>query len=208
MRDIDQIPGVKAYTIVKSEDGTLVEKSGETPFALEEIVAFIGSGGEVIRDALGLGDLNYMRLLYEGHPVFIIPRDDEYVGLLCEPTVTPEMIIGEEEVKEEVVELPKALSAKLKQINSIFVEFSAEGKKAYWRDLLKKGVDLLSHELASHIRVTDGGIEFTSIPPKDQVEECASALRTVIDFLVKKAVEEFGPSKARVKVQRVIESLR
>ncbi|RKX70412.1 hypothetical protein DRP53_05090 [candidate division WOR-3 bacterium] len=213
MREPDKIPGVIAYAIVRSEDGSLIEKKGDSPFPLDEFVAFLGSGGEVIRDTLNLGSITYLRLLYQGQPIYIFSRDDEYIGLLCEPSVTPEMIFGEEEVVEKVeekkaVELPKPLKAKLRQINAIFTEFSAEGKKAYWRDLLKKGVELLSHELASHIQITNDGIRFVSVPPEDQVEECSSALRSVIDFLVKKAVEEFGPSKARMKVQRVIESLR
>ncbi|HIE05543.1 MAG TPA: roadblock/LC7 domain-containing protein [bacterium (Candidatus Stahlbacteria)] len=228
MIDPEKIKGVIAYAIVKSEDGSLVKKKGDAPFLLDEIVAFMGSGGEVIRDTLGLGDIKYLHIKYQGHPVIIIPENDAYLGLLCEPSIRPETILAseeaieeekveevvekvvekKEEVVEERVELPKPLQAKLKQINSIFIEFSAEGKKAYWRELLKKGVDLLSQELASHIKVTEGGLDFVTVPSEDQVDECSSALRSVIDFLVKKAVEEFGPSKARMKVQRVIESLR
>ena len=44
--------------------------------------------------------------------------------------------------------------------------------------------------------------------PQGREEEFVQALRSVIDFLVKRAVEEMGSSQARQRVQAVIAKMK
>jgi hypothetical protein len=66
----------------------------------------------------------------------------------------------------------------------------------------------LGREVAPILGVVEDRLAFKERPPDDKENEFAEALRYVVDFLVKKAVEEMGSAHARAKVQAVIEKMR
>jgi hypothetical protein len=51
-------------------------------------------------------------------------------------------------------------------------------------------------------------LSFKDNPNVDKEDDFVQGLRSIIDFLVKKAVEEMGSSQARAKVQAVIERMK
>ncbi|MEO0124093.1 MAG: hypothetical protein ABIL69_08850 [candidate division WOR-3 bacterium] len=133
----------------------------------------------------------------------------------------PEEKIVEEKVEEKVVEevkpppppkvevqLPRSISSKLMQINLLVEEFGSGGKKSHWIEILNQGLGILATDILPMVGIIGEKMEFKQTPPSEKEDEIVQILRTLIDFLVKKAVEEMGSSQARVKVQAVIEKMK
>ncbi|MEO0184188.1 MAG: hypothetical protein ABIL22_04025 [candidate division WOR-3 bacterium] len=139
----------------------------------------------------------------------------------------PEVKIVEEKVEEKVVEekvveaekpsvvppkveiqLSRSINSKLTQINLLIEEFGSGGKKEHWLGILNQGLGVIATEILPMIGIIGEKIEFKQTPPSEKEDDIVQILRTVIDFLVKKAVEEMGSSQARVKVQAVIEKMK
>ncbi|MEO0094431.1 MAG: hypothetical protein ABIL46_07705 [candidate division WOR-3 bacterium] len=133
----------------------------------------------------------------------------------------PEEKIIEEKVEEKVVEemkpppppkievqLPRSISSKLMQINLLVEEFGSGGKKAHWIEILNQGLGILATDILPMVGIIGDKMDFKQTPPSEKEDDIVQILRTLIDFLVKKAVEEMGSSQARVKVQAVIEKMK
>ncbi|MEO0228042.1 MAG: hypothetical protein ABIL70_08360 [candidate division WOR-3 bacterium] len=131
--------------------------------------------------------------------------------------------IIEEKIEEKVVEeikpppppppkvetqLPRSISSKLMQINLLIEEFGSGGKKAHWIEILNQGLGILATDILPMVGIIGDKMGFKQTPPSEKEDDIVQILRTLIDFLVKKAVEEMGSSQARVKVQAVIEKMK
>jgi hypothetical protein len=117
--------------------------------------------------------------------------------------------LGEPAVAEKPpIEVPRNLSSKVHQINLLVHEFGAEVDKEHWLDLLNQSLSVLGRDIAPIIGVVEGELAFKESPPIEKEDDFSQALRYVVDFLVKKAVEEMGSSQARARVQTVIEKMR
>ncbi|MGB9719907.1 MAG: hypothetical protein ACPL28_00285 [bacterium] len=124
----------------------------------------------------------------------------------------------EEKVVEEVkpppvppkveIQLSRGINSKLTQINLLVEEFGSGGKKEHWLGILNQGLGVIATDILPMIGIIGEKIEFKQTPPPEKEDDIVQILRTVIDFLVKKAVEEMGSSQARVKVQAVIEKMK
>lgn len=129
-----------------------------------------------------------------------------------EPNLFIEKIKSQVKASEVIakpkLELPRSIDAKVQQINFLVDEFGTEGNRLHWLEILNQGLGILGGELLPYIGVIDEKLAFKEQPSQDKEEEFVQALRTIIDFLVKKAVEEVGSSQARAKVQIVIERMR
>jgi hypothetical protein len=106
------------------------------------------------------------------------------------------------------VEVPRNLASKVHQINLLINEFGGESERAHWFDLLNQSLSVLGGDVAPILGVVEDHLAFKESPPDDKEDDFTEALRYVVDFLVKKAVEEMGSSQARAKVQAVIEQMR
>jgi len=106
------------------------------------------------------------------------------------------------------IEVPRNLASKVHQINLLVDEFGGEAELEHWLDLLNQSLSVLGRDIAPIMGVMEGRLAFKESPPADREDDFAQALRYVVDFLVKKAVEEMGSSQARAKVQAVIEKMR
>lgn len=135
-----------------------------------------------------------------------------------EKEAQPEVQIVEEKLVEEVspvppppkveIQLPRSISSKLMQINLLVDEFGGGGKKAQWLDILNQGLGVIATDILPIVGIIGEKMEFKQNPPPEKEDDIVQILRTLIDFLVKKAVEEIGSSQARVKVQAVIEKMK
>lgn len=106
------------------------------------------------------------------------------------------------------VQLPRSINSKLTQINLLVDEFGSGGKKAHWLDVLNQGLGVIATDILPIVGIIGEKMEFKQNPPSEKEDDVVLILRTLIDFLVKKAVEEMGSSQARVKVQAVIEKMK
>jgi hypothetical protein len=138
---------------------------------------------------------------------------------VVEEKVPEEKIVEEKVVEEKVVEeikpppkaeiqLPRSIVSKVTQINLLVDEFGAGGKKAHWLEILNQGLGIIATDILPMMGIIGERVEFKQTPPSEKEDDIVQILRTVIDFLVKKAVEEMGSSQARVKVQSVIEKMK
>ncbi len=212
MEILDRIPGVIGYAAVRAEDGSVEEVKGSSATALADLTAYFSSAGEAIRSNLEMGELSYVSVIYGNNRLVIVPYDDKFIGLEIEREKEPQEFIRQ--IKEPVVvekpavKVPRGLDSKVHQINLLIEEFGRAGEETHWIDLLNQSLSVLGRDIAPFIGVVGGKLAFKESPPSESEEECTQALRYVVDFLVKKAVEEMGSSQARQKVQSVIEKMR
>jgi hypothetical protein len=246
MEILDRIPGILNYAVVNAEDGSIEKVKGSTPSPLGDLTAFFSSAAEVIKNALNLGELNFVSLCYGANRLVIFLHNGKYIGIEVEREQSPqefirrvlehltvpvspkeekpEAVVEEKIVEEKVVEekkveevkpppkvevhLSRNISSKLVQINFLIDEFGSGGKKAHWLEILNQGLGIIATDILPMVGIIGERLEFKQTPPKEKEDEIVQILRTVIDFLVKKAVEEMGSSQARLKVQAVIEKMK
>jgi hypothetical protein len=209
---LDKIPGVIGYAVVGTEDGKVEEIRGSSATALGDLTAYFSSAGDVIKNNLDLGKLKYISLTYGSNRLVIVPYKDKFAGLEVEQDTDPQSILEQLEEKAVIerppVEVPRNLASKVHQINLLIDEFGGEAEREHWHDLLNQSLSLLGRDIAPILGVVESNLAFKQSPNADREDEYTQALRYVVDFLVKKAVEEMGSSEARAKVQAVIEKMR
>ena len=212
MEILDKIPGIIGYAIVRAEDGSVEEVKGSSATALTDLTAYFSSAGEAIRSNLEMGKLGYVSVTYGNNRLVIVPREDKFVGFEIEREKSPQEFIEQLKrptvVEKPAVEVPRGLQSKANQINLLIGEFGSGGDEEHWIDLLNQSLSVLGRDITPFIGIVEGKLAFKESPPAESEEECTQALRYVVDFLVKKAVEEMGSSQARAKVQAVIEKMR
>lgn len=252
MEILDKIPGIINYAVVNAEDGSIEEIKGSSTSPIGDLTAFFSSAAEVIKNMLGLGEINFVSLCYGANRLIIFIHNNKYLGIEVEREVKPfeviekikaqSSLIGEEKkevvieekvvekeeqpevqvVEEKVVEevkpapapvkeeikLPRSISSKLMQINLLIDEFGSGGKKSHWLDILNQGLGVIATDILPIVGIIGEKMEFKQNLPQEKEDDVVQILRTLIDFLVKKAVEEMGSSQARVKVQAVIEKMK
>ncbi|UCG29897.1 MAG: hypothetical protein JSV53_10415 [candidate division WOR-3 bacterium] len=209
---LDSITGIIGYATVNADDGTVEEVQGSSANAVSDLTAYFSSAGEVIRNNFKLGALSYISLVYGSNRLIIIPYKDKYLGVEVEREYDPHLLLkqlsGPVFIKKPPVEVPRALSSKTRQINLLIQEFGGTSDRNHWVELLNQSLSVLGREIAPFIGVVEGGLVFKDIPPLEKEDDFSQALRSVVDFLVKKAVEEMGSSQARARVQTVIERMK
>jgi hypothetical protein len=208
----DNIPGIIGYATVRADDGSVEEVKGSSATALADLTAYFSSAGEAIRNNLDMGTLGYISLVYGSNRLVIVPYEDKFVGIETERDHDAQSLIKRlsEPVaaKKTPVEVPRSLTSKAHQINLLIEEFGGDTDKTHWFDLLAQSLSLLGRDITPNIGVVEGKLAFKESPLPEKEDDFTQALRYVVDFLVKKAVEEMGSSQARAKVQTVIEKMR
>jgi hypothetical protein len=214
MEALDKVPGIIGYALIKEEDGSIEEVKGSSTVAVGDLTAFFSSAGEVIRDSLDIGAIEIIALSYGSHRLVIFPFESKYLGVEVErdtePTAIIERIQASLAKKEEKpkIDLPRSISSKIIQINYLVAEFGGDGQREHWLDLLNQGISILGGDIVPFIGIINDELAFKDQPSEDKEDDFVQGLRSIIDFLVKKAVEEMGSSQARAKVQAVIERMK
>jgi hypothetical protein len=214
MEILDKIPGIIGYAVINADDGSIEEVRGSSTTPLGDLAAFFSSAGDVIKNSLALGGINYISLSYGANRLVIFPFDSKYLGIEIERDGDPLLFMEQVKtpptaaVQPKTIEVPRNLSSKVLQVNLLVEEFGGEANCGHWLEVLNQGVGILGGDLLPCIGIIENKLTFKDSPPAEKEEEFVQGLRSIIDFLVKKAVEEMGSSQARVKVQVVIEKMR
>lgn len=212
MEILDKIPGIIGYAVVKADDGKVVEVKGSSSTALSDLTAYFSSAGEALRNNFEMGDLKYMSLTYGSNRLVIAPFENKFIGIETEGSVQPAMILEKLAVpvviEKPQVQAPRSLASKVHQINLLIEEFGGEADREHWFDLLNQSLSVLGREVSPILGIVENELAFKESPPSEKEDDFNQALRYVVDFLVKKAVEEMGSSEARAKVQSVIVKMR
>ena len=209
---LDNIAGVIGYATVRADDGKIEEVKGSSQNSLSDLTAYFSSAGEAIRNNFVMGKLDYISLIYGSNRLVIIPYKDRYLGIETDREYDPQTLVkklsGIEFIAKPAVEVPRALDSKMRQINLLIKEFGGTSEANRWIELLNQSLGVLGRDVAPFMGVVEGSLVFKETPPLEREDEFSQALRSVVDFLVKKAVEEMGSSEARARVQTVIERMR
>lgn len=213
MEVLDKIPGIIGYALIKAEDGSIEEVKGSSTAPIGDLAAFFSSASEVIKNSLDMGDIDYLSLCYGANRLVIYPYKSKYIGVEVERNKEPIEVIEKFKsliavAEKPKIELPSSISSKVQQINLLIDEFGGADNKAHWFELLKQGLGILGGEITPYVDLINNELIFKDNPPENREDEFVQGLRTTIDFLVKKAVEEMGSSQARARVQSVIERMK
>lgn len=213
METLDKIEEIISYALINAEDGSVDQEKSGGNAPIGDLTAFFSSAGEVIRDSLSMGTIKCLSLCYGDNRLVIFPHESKYIGVEIargkEPVEIIEKILSSLTIEEKPeIKLPRSLSSKVKQINLLVDEFGGSDKKAHWLELLKQGLDVLGGDILPLVGIINEKLSFKDKPSMDKEDDFVQGLRSIIDFLVKKAVEEMGSSQARAKVQAVIERMK
>lgn len=205
------LPKVKGFAFVSSEDGSAIKRGGETPGNMDEIVAFIGSAAEIISESCSIKEFKCIKVIGLDNLV-IIPYQHNYLGFIIdedEKNIEKKIInkLIEEEGKAEII-INKLLKTKLSQLNMLIDEFVKGGDRLIWHDYVSKGVTALSKgsKIENCISIEDAKLITTN--SKDLTrEEINKFMKLLLDFIVKKAVSEYGSDEAKRRVHAVIKRM-
>ena len=212
MDNLDRIPGIIGYATVRAEDGSIESVKGSSQTAIGDLTAYFSSAAEAIKANFDMGALSYMSLVYGVNRLVIIARDEHFIGIEIERDRDAQALIKSlsepEAVKRPEAEVPRSLASKVHQINLLIDEFGGDTDRTHWVDLLTQSLGVLGTDIAPCIGIVEGKLASKESPVQEREDDFVQSLRSVVDFLVKKAVEEMGSSQARVKVQNVIERMK
>lgn len=213
METLDKIEEIISYALINAEDGSVDQEKSAGNAPIGDLTAFFSSAGEVIRDSLSMGTIKCLSLCYGDNRLVIFPHESKYIGVEIarekEPAEIIEKVLASLTIEEKPeIKLPRSLSSKVKQINLLVDEFGGSDKKAHWLELLKQGLGVLGGDILPLVGIINEKLSFKDNPTMDKEDDFVQGLRSIIDFLVKKAVEEMGSSQARAKVQAVIERMK
>lgn len=212
MDALDRIPGIIGYATVRAEDGSVESVKGSSQTAIGDLTAYFSSAAEAIRANLDMGALGHISLVYGVNRLVIIAREERIIGIEIERDRDAQTLIRSliepETVTRPEAEVPRSLASKVHQINLLIDEFGGDADRSHWVDLLNQSLGVLGRDIAPSIGVVEGRLAFKQSPGREQEDDFVESLRSIVDFLVKKAVEEMGSSQARIKVQSVIERMK
>lgn len=205
------IPNVKGFAFVSSEDGSIMKRGGVTPGNIDEIVAFIGSAAGIISESCGVKEIKSIKVIGV-YRVVIIPHHDNYLGFVLrkdEKDIEKNIIkmLSEEEAKSDII-VNKLLKTKSSQLNMLINEFTKDSDRLMWKDYISKGLAALSKgsKLENYISLEDLEFKVSSVKGLTR-EEVNKFIKMLLDFIVKKAVLEFGSNDAKKRVHEVIKRM-
>jgi hypothetical protein len=199
---------IKGFALVSSEDGSILNSGGITPGNIDDLVAFTGSAAEIIADSCKIGDINLIKGIGRD-TIVIIPFDGNYLGLVLEKNVE-----GIEEkvqarlqgLKEGVSsEVGKLLRDRAEQLNMLLREFVKDSDPEMWRGYIASGLSALSKEDKIKGLLKLEGVEL-KVGKSEGLnrDEINKFMKLLLDFIVKKALSEFGKQQTKIIVQKVI----
>ena len=213
MEVLDKVSGIIGYAVVKAEDGSVQTIRGPSTAPIGDLTAFFSSASEVIMKSLAMGDVVHISLCYGSKRLVVFRHEATYVGVEVERDRAADKVIEHiasslSTTKKVEVKLAQSIRSKIYQINLLVDEFGGRDQKQHWYDLLNQGLSILGGDIVPYMGVVNDKLTMKETVPQGREEEFVQALRSVIDFLVKKAVEEMGSSQARQRVQAVIAKMK
>ncbi|RKZ25448.1 hypothetical protein DRQ20_05135 [bacterium] len=211
-KKIKEIEGIEGYGVVDAEEGNLIDRGGIIPGNIDELVAFFGSAGEVIANALNLSGME--RIVGLGREkLLIVKKDKYYIGVIFENASPQELHKEIEEAlkEEDLTGDPKVfalMKGKARQINLLLEEFSRGGNPEEWVNFVVSFIRENDKE-GKFVRLID--VKDNKIIPKGALgltqEEANTFMKQVADALIKRAVAALGKDEAKARVHNVIQKL-
>ena len=230
------LEGIRGCVAVSAEDGTLLAKQGEVEGDIDEVVAFLGSAGDVIAGDLDITETGGVWVEIGDRKIGIWLSEDVYYGCEFVSDATDSMLdalkgvmmkeeapsaveahspgpSGGETPATEVVAKTRAallLEGKAKQINLLVEEFSAGGDVGVWWEVVKNSFANLDPQanISQWLDVSEGEMKVNPQTPDSlSAGDVATFFKGIVTALYKEAVVRFGMDEAKARFYRVIEKL-
>ncbi|MCK4526759.1 hypothetical protein KAW18_05255 [candidate division WOR-3 bacterium] len=209
--NILKLKEVEGFALVSGEDGSIIKSGGITPGNIDEIVAFIGSAAEIITEACGVEEIKSIKGVGMRN-VVIIPYEDKFIGFVlgenrCGVENDIINLLIQEEIKGDS-RVYKLLVAKVSQLNKLLEEFAKDSDESMWHNYINKGLGVLDKEKKFTELINLNNVRLEVFGAKGLIgEDVNRFMKLLLDFVVKKAISEFGNDEARKRVHAVIKSI-
>ena len=209
--ELMNVKDIKGFALVSSEDGSILNSGGITPGNIDDLVAFTGSAAEIIADSCKIGGISSIKGIGRD-TIVIVPFDGNYLGLVLDKNI--ENI--EEKVQESLEGLKKDISSEVgkllkdrtEQLNMLLREFVNDSDPEMWRGYVASGLSALSKDdkIKGLIRLEGLELKVASSEGLNR-DEINKFMKLLLDFIVKKALSEFGKQQTKMIVQKVIREI-
>lgn len=210
--ELMKIPDIKGFALVSSEDGSILKSGGITPGNVDDLVAFTGSAAEIMAEACNVGDIESIKGVGR-ETLVIVPFDKNYLGLVLERN-TEDI---EEKIKGSLGELKKDVDSgigklfrdRAEQLNMLLREFVKNSDPEMWKGYISSGLSALSKEgkLSGLIKLEGLELNVNTNVESLNRDEINKFMKLLLDFIVKKALSEFGKQQTKMIVQKVIREI-
>jgi hypothetical protein len=209
--ELMKVSDIKGFALVSAEDGSILRSGGITPGNVDDLVAFTGSAAEIIADACKVGKIDSIKGI--GRDIIvIIPFNENYLGLVLEQNIED----IEERVQETLETLKKGEDSdverifrdRAEQLNMLIREFVKDSNAEMWKGYILSGLSALSMDgkIKGLIKLEGMELKVTSVESLNR-DEINKFMKLLLDFIVKKALSEFGKQQTKMIVQKVIREI-
>jgi hypothetical protein len=205
-------PDIKGFALVSSEDGSIIQSGGITPGNVDDLVAFTGSAAEIMAEACKIGEIDSIKGVGR-ETLVIIPFNNSYLGLVLEQNAEN----VEEKIKQNIGGLKKEVDSgavkifkdRAEQLNMLLKEFVKDSDPEMWKGYILSGLSALSKEGRVGSLVALEGLELNVNADVGNLnrDEVNKFMKLLLDFIVKKALSEFGKQQTKMIVQKVIREI-
>jgi hypothetical protein len=204
-------PDIKGFALVSSEDGSILRSGGITPGNVDDLVAFTGSAAEIIADACKVGKIDSIKGI--GRDIVVImPFDENYLGLVLEKNIedieekVQDSLAGLKKDEDSGVE--KLFKDRAEQLNMLIREFVKDSNAEMWKGYILSGLSALSKDdkVKGSLRLEGMELKVSNFENLNR-DEINKFMKLLLDFIVKKALSEFGKQQTKMIVQKVIREI-
>lgn len=214
VEELRKIEGVLGVVVVSKDDGSLVHSGEGVSSEIPEVVAFLGSAGEVIASMLDLGGFESSIIEGDGDKILIVPYGENYLGFEISKDGSPWWLelpeVGSLIVKRKLLELDdveRIFKEKIKLINLLIQEFGGEKDSEEWLGLLKEELPKLDGggKILKYLNLTGGNVVPVFGAKEDlSTEDVSEIFEKLVNLICKKAIQVFGFVDVKKKFQAVI----
>jgi hypothetical protein len=204
-------PDVKGFALVSSEDGSILKSGGITPGNVDDLVAFVGSAAEIIADACKIGEIDSIKGIGRDN-VVILPFEENYLGVVLERNtegvedkIRQTLLVFKKGVDSDV---EKLFRDRAEQLNMLIREFVKDSDPEMWKTYILSGLSALSKDGTVKGSIKLEGLELKVSGSENlSRDEVNKFMKLLLDFIVKKALAEFGKQQTKMIVQKVISEI-
>ncbi len=211
LNELTKDKDIKGFALVSSEDGSILNSGGITPGNIDDLVAFTGSAAEIIADSCKIGEINLIKGIGR-ETIVIVPFNGNYLGLVLEKNtegIEEKVQASLEGLKKDVSsEIGKLLMDRAEQLNMLIREFIKDSDPEMWKGYIASGLSALSKDDKVKSLIKLDGLEL-KIGNSEGLnrDEINKFMKLLLDFIVKKALSEFGTQQTKIIVQKVIREI-
>jgi len=211
LSDLTKDKDIKGFALVSSEDGSILNSGGITPGNIDDLIAFTGSAAEIIADSCKIGKISSIKGIGRD-TIVIVPFGENYLGLVLEKNsedIEEKVQERLEGMKQDMTsEIGKLFKERAEQLSMLVREFVKDSDPEMWRGYIASGLSALSKEDKIRGLIKLEGLELkVSNSEGLNRDEINKFMKLLLDFVVKKALSEFGKQQTKMIVQKVIREI-